>query len=101
MHCAPQLFVRCKEPVNADSQGHAVTEGGVGGDAFWTQVRLNVTTWLILSAVAGIGYLGYTVPRMLEQVLKAQEWHSKQLVELATQLRTHEIRITRIEEQIK
>lgn len=69
-------------------------------EEFWAQVRLNVTSWMIICGVAGIGYLGYTVPRTLDLILRNQEIHRTQQTEMSTQLRSHELRITRIETKL-
>lgn len=49
--------------------------------SFWTQVRTNVVSWLIIAAVGGTGYIAYTVPRMLQLVLEGQERLTIQSVE--------------------
>ena len=40
---------------------------------FWREVEQQVAAGLILLAVAGIGYLGFTVPRQLDLVLENQK----------------------------
>jgi cell division protein FtsB len=40
--------------------------------SFWAQVRLNVVSWLIIVAVGGVGYIGWTVPRLLQVVISGQ-----------------------------
>jgi hypothetical protein len=40
---------------------------------FWPQVMPQVVAGLILLAVAGIGYIGITVPRQLDLVLENQK----------------------------
>lgn len=69
-------------------------------EEFWAQVRLNVTSWMIVCGVAGIGYLGWTVPRTLDLILRNQELHKMQQTEMSTQLRSHEVRITRLETKL-
>jgi hypothetical protein len=69
-------------------------------EVFWSQVRLNVTSWMIVCGVAGIGYIGYTVPRTLDLIVRNQEMYRMQQSEMSTQLRSHEVRITRIETKL-
>lgn len=40
---------------------------------FWIQVEQQVAAGLILSMVAGVGYLVWSVPRQLDQVLANQK----------------------------
>jgi len=40
---------------------------------FWLEVEQQVAAGLILLAVGGILYIGYTVPRQLDQVLENQK----------------------------
>jgi hypothetical protein len=40
---------------------------------FWREVEQQVAAGLILLAVAGIGYIGVTVPRQLDLVLENQK----------------------------
>jgi hypothetical protein len=40
---------------------------------FWLEVEQQVAAGLILLAVAGIGYIGITVPRQLDLVLENQK----------------------------
>ena len=40
---------------------------------FWREVEQQVAAGLILLAVAGIGYIGFTVPRQLDLVLENQK----------------------------
>jgi hypothetical protein len=40
---------------------------------FWSEVTPQVASGLILLAVAGIGYIGVTVPRQLDLVLENQK----------------------------
>lgn len=67
--------------------------------SFWTQVRLNVVSWLVVCAVGGIGYVTYVVPRMLERVLDGQRAISVQASEFAEVIKDHERRITVLESQ--
>ena len=41
--------------------------------SFWREVEQQVAAGLILLAVAGIGYIGVTVPRQLDLVLENQK----------------------------
>jgi len=41
--------------------------------SFWPQVMPQVAAGIILLAVAGIGYIGITVPRQLDLVLENQK----------------------------
>jgi hypothetical protein len=41
--------------------------------SFWLQVMPQVAAGIILLAVAGIGYIGITVPRQLDLVLENQK----------------------------
>lgn len=40
---------------------------------FWREVEQQVAAGLILLAVGGIGYLGFTVPRQLDLVIEGQK----------------------------
>ena len=42
-------------------------------DPFWDDVRRHVTSWLIISGIAGIGYLAVSVPIRLDKVLANQD----------------------------
>jgi hypothetical protein len=44
-----------------------------GKPPFWREVEQQVAAGLILLAVAGIGYIGVTVPRQLDLVLENQK----------------------------
>lgn len=70
-------------------------------DAFWRQVRLNVTSWLIVCGVAGIGYIGYTVPRQLDMILKNQESQQEDIRSLAAQQKSFESRLIRLESRAR
>lgn len=52
---------------NPDDQGHQPKS------PFWREVEQQVAAGLILLAVAGIGYIGVTVPRQLDLVLENQK----------------------------
>ena len=65
--------------------------------SFWSQVRTNVVSWLIIAAVGGTGYIAYTVPRMLQLVIEGQERLTLQTVELQKNLASHERRLTLLE----
>ena len=39
---------------------------------FWGQVWIHAAAGLILAAAGGVGYLSYSVPRQLDQVLENQ-----------------------------
>lgn len=60
---------------------------------FWLQVEQQVAAGLILSMVAGIGYLVWSVPRQLDLVLQNQ----RQISERAAAI---EARMTNIDGQI-
>ena len=47
--------------------------GTPGKAPFWREVEQQVAAGLILLAVAGIGYIGITVPRQLDLVLENQK----------------------------
>lgn len=40
---------------------------------FWREVEQQVAAGLILAAVCGIGYIGFTVPRQLDLILENQK----------------------------
>lgn len=44
-----------------------------GKPPFWREVEQQVAAGLILLAVAGIGYIGFTVPRQLDLLLEGQK----------------------------
>jgi len=46
------------------------------------QILVNVSAGLILSALAGIGYMVYVVPRLLDQVLSNQRFYGDQLTRI-------------------
>lgn len=64
---------------------------------FWHQVRLNVTTWLILAGVGGIGYISYTVPRQLDLILQNQGLQKQEITQIKADLRSHDRRLTQLE----
>jgi len=73
---------------------------------FWPEVGQQVAAGLIFLAVAGIGYLGFTVPRQLDLVLENQKAILGRQV--ATELRLEKVegalngidrRVTRLEAQ--
>ena len=68
-------------------------------DVFWRQVRLNVTSWLIICGVGGIGYIGYTVPRQLDLILRHQEAQREDIDALMQRQQQLDVRVTRIEER--
>jgi hypothetical protein len=63
------------------------------GRQFWREVEQQVAAGLILAAVAGIGFIAWTVPRQLDQLLAGQ----KAIAERATAM---ERRITQAEDDI-
>ena len=63
------------------------------GRQFWREVEQQVAAGLILAAVAGIGFIAWTVPRQLDQLLAGQ----KAIAERATAM---ERRITQAEDEI-
>ena len=64
---------------------------------FWSQVRTNVVSWLIIAAVGGTGYIAYTVPRMLAIVIEGQARLAIQATELQKTVSDHERRLTILE----
>lgn len=64
---------------------------------FWRQVRLNVVSWLVIAAVGGIAYIGYTVPRLLQIVISGQEDLQKQASEFQKSITSIERRVTVLE----
>jgi hypothetical protein len=42
------------------------------GPGFWKEVEQQVAAGLILAAVAGVGYIAWTVPRQLDQIYQQQ-----------------------------
>ena len=64
---------------------------------FWQQVRLNVVSWLIIAAVGGVGYIAYTVPRLLTIVIAGQEQLQDEVTEARRSLATLERRVTVLE----
>ncbi len=65
--------------------------------SFWAQVRLNVVSWLIIAAVGGVGYIAYTVPRLLQLVIEGQERLETEVSEARRLLVSHERRLTVLE----
>ncbi len=65
--------------------------------SFWSQVRTNVVSWLIIAAVGGTGYIAYTVPRMLALVLEGQSRLTVQTAEIQKTIAGHEHRLTLME----
>jgi len=82
-----------------DSFGHAL-EVLVSGipDPFWDDVRRHVTAWLIISSVAGIGYLAVQVPIRLDRLLTNQEGFASELQEFKAALKDLEVRMVRQEQ---
>ena len=71
---------------------------------FWIQVEQQVAAGLILSMVAGVGYLVWSVPRQLDQVLANQKSISERAAAIEqrmgaidTQLDALDRRVTRLE----
>jgi cell division protein FtsB len=63
------------------------------GRQFWREVEQQVAAGLILAAVAGIGFLVWTLPRQLDAILANQ----KTIAERAAQL---DVRMGKAEQQI-
>lgn len=42
-------------------------------DPFWDEVKRSVATWLVISAIAGVGYMAIQIPSRLERVLINQD----------------------------
>ena len=63
------------------------------GRQFWREVEQQVAAGLILAAVAGIGFLVWTLPRQLDAILANQ----KTIAERAAQL---DVRMGEAEQQI-
>lgn len=73
---------------------------------FWIEVEQQVAAGLILLAVGGIGYIGFTVPRQLDLVLENQKAVLARQVATETRLEkaegsiiTIDRRVTRLESQ--
>jgi hypothetical protein len=64
---------------------------------FWGQIWVNTASWLIVCGVAGVAYIAFTVPRMLDSVLANQEQVKSEAAALRAQLLSHETRIMRLE----
>lgn len=64
---------------------------------FWSQVRTNVVSWLIIAAVGGTGYIAYTVPRLLQLVIEGQARLAAQAGELQKTVSGHDRRLTILE----
>ncbi len=65
--------------------------------SFWAQVRLNVVSWLIIVAVGGVGYIGWTVPRLLQVVISGQAELQEQQTETQKLVVGLERRVTVLE----
>jgi hypothetical protein len=77
-----------------------------GKPPFWLEVEQQVAAGLILLAVAGIGYIGITVPRQLDLVLENQKAilgrqvaAEQRLEKVETALNGIDRRVTRLEAQ--
>jgi hypothetical protein len=68
---------------------------------FWSEVRAQAAAGLIVLAVgstlAGVGYLIYTVPSRLDQVLSNQGEIKGRMVQVETMSRDFERRLIRLE----
>lgn len=78
-------------------RGRVAVPGSGDPDEFWYGVRQHVTSWLVVGGFLGLAWLGYTLPRQLDHVLRNQEEQKTQLDSLENQVREHAIRLTRIE----
>lgn len=64
---------------------------------FWGQIWVNTASWLIVCGVAGVAYIAFTVPRMLDSVLANQEQVKAEAAAIKAQLLSHESRLLRLE----
>lgn len=64
---------------------------------FWQQVRLNVVSWLIIAGVSGVGYISYTVPKLLQVVIANQEQLQKEAESFKGALTSLDRRVTVLE----
>jgi hypothetical protein len=64
---------------------------------FWSQIWVNTASWLIICTVLGVGYIAYTVPRMLDLVLRNQDQLRTDVQSNKAVLLGHENRILRLE----
>lgn len=65
---------------------------------FWGQIWVNTASWLIVCGVAGVAYIAFTVPRMLDAVLRNQEAVKEDVAQIRAQMLSHETRILRLEQ---
>lgn len=65
---------------------------------YWGQIWVNTASWLIVCGVAGVAYIAFTVPRMLDAVLRNQEAVKEDVAQIRAQMLSHETRILRLEQ---
>jgi hypothetical protein len=63
----------------------------------WSQIWVNTASWLIVCSVLGVGYIAYTVPRMLDTVLANQESYQADVIDIKARLLDVENRTMRLE----
>ena len=71
---------------------------------FWGQIWVNTASWLIVCGVAGVAYIAFTVPRMLDAVLRNQDAVKEDMAQVRAEvaetragLRAVELRTLRLE----
>ena len=70
------------------------------GRQFWREVEQQVAAGLILAAVAGIGFIAWTVPRQLDQLLAGQRAITERAAAMESRLGKAEQQIDSIDHRV-
>jgi hypothetical protein len=70
------------------------------GRQFWREVEQQVAAGLILAAVAGIGFISWTVPRQLDQLLAGQRAIAERAAALDARLGKAEAQLDQIDTRV-
>lgn len=66
-------------------------------DEFWYQIRLNVTTALVIAGGSAIVWIGYKVPLQLDAILDNQKEQAADIVRIESKLEDHGRRLMHLE----
>lgn len=72
-------------------------QDGGRDDEFWYQIRLNVTTALVIAGGSAIVWIGYKVPLQLDAILDNQKEQAADIVRIESKLDEHDRRLTNLE----
>ena len=70
------------------------------GRQFWREVEQQVAAGMILAAVAGIGFISWTVPRQLDAILAGQKVIAERAAAMESRLGKAEQQIDSIDHRV-